>query len=303
MQNILNLIRWKNLLMIAFVQLLVKYALFNSLAVDTYLSSINFTLLILSTLCIAAGGYIINDIYDVETDTINKPNLVIIGKHISESKANTLYMALTFIGVIIGFYLANGIGRPKFFGFFVIIAALLYVYSTSLKQIAVVGNIIVSFLVASSILIVGIFELLPAINEQNQNLQSTMFEVLADFGIFAFLLNFIREIVKDIQDVDGDYKSGMQTLPIILGKSRTAKIAFTLTLITIAIIIFYVTKYLFMHKEVVIYFLIMVVGPLIYTAIKLFTAEKNSEFKHISFILKLTMLTGMLVMVLYWLIF
>ncbi|WP_452603169.1 geranylgeranylglycerol-phosphate geranylgeranyltransferase [Pontimicrobium sp. MEBiC06410] len=303
MQNILNLIRWKNLLMIAFVQLLVKYALFNSLAVDTYLSPINFTLLILSTLCIAAGGYIINDIYDVETDTINKPNLVIIGKHISESKANTLYMALTFIGVIIGFYLANGIGRPKFFGFFVIIAALLYVYSTSLKQIAVVGNIIVSFLVASSILIVGIFELLPAINEQNQNLQSTMFEVLADFGIFAFLLNFIREIVKDIQDVDGDYKSGMQTLPIILGKSRTAKIAFTLTLITIAIIIFYVTKYLFMHKEVVIYFLIMVVGPLIYTAIKLFTAEKNSEFKHISFILKLTMLTGMLVMVLYWLIF
>lgn len=303
MQNILNLIRWKNLLMIAFIQLLVKYALFNSLAVDTYLSPINFTLLILSTLCIAAGGYIINDIYDVETDTINKPNLVIIGKHISESKANTLYMALTFIGVIIGFYLANGIGRPKFFGFFVIIAALLYVYSTSLKQIAVVGNIIVSFLVASSILIVGIFELLPAINEQNQNLQSTMFEVLADFGIFAFLLNFIREIVKDIQDVDGDYKSRMQTLPIILGKSRTAKIAFTLTLITIAIIIFYVTKYLFMHKEVVIYFLIMVVGPLIYTAIKLFTAEKNSEFKHISFILKLTMLTGMLVMVLYWLIF
>lgn len=303
MQNILNLIRWKNLLMIAFVQLLVKYALFNSLAVDTYLSPINFMLLILSTLCIAAGGYIINDIYDVETDTINKPNLVIIGKHISESKANTLYMALTFIGVIIGFYLANGIGRPKFFGFFVIIAALLYVYSTSLKQIAVVGNIIVSFLVASSILIVGIFELLPAINEQNQNLQSTMFEVLADFGIFAFLLNFIREIVKDIQDVDGDYKSGMQTLPIILGKSRTAKIAFTLTLITIAIIIFYVTKYLFMHKEVVIYFLIMVVGPLIYTALKLFTAEKNSEFKHISFILKLTMLTGMLVMVLYWLIF
>jgi len=303
MQNILNLIRWKNLLMIAFVQLLIKYALFNSLAVDTYLSPINFTLLILSTLCIAAGGYIINDIYDVETDTINKPNLVFIGKHISESKANTLYIVLTFIGVIIGFYLANGIGKPKFFGFFVIIAALLYVYSTSLKQIAVVGNIIVSFLVASSILIVGVFELLPAINEQNKNLQSTMFEVLADFGIFAFLLNFIREIVKDIQDVDGDHKSGMQTLPIILGKSRTAKIAFTLTLTTIAIIVFYVTKYLFMHKEVVIYFLALVVGPLIYTAIKLFTAEKNSHFKHISLILKITMLTGMLVMVLYWFIF
>ena len=303
MIHFLNLIRWKNLLMIALVQLLVKYALFNAVAVDTTLDTFHFILLILATLLIAAGGYIINDIYDVETDSVNKPELVVIDKYISEKTANTLYIALTFIGALIGFYIANSIGRPQFFGFFVIIAALLYVYSTSLKRIAVVGNIVVSALVSSSLLIVGIFDLLPAITEQNQNVQATLFEVLADFGIFAFLINFIREIVKDIQDVDGDYNSEMRTLPIILGKNRTAKIAFVLTIVSILLIVYYVNAYISMHPEVVIYFLVAVVGPLIYVAIKLFTAEKKSHFKHISLLLKIIMLMGMLVMILYWLIF
>ena len=301
--HILNLIRWKNLLMIALVQFLVRYALFNAIAVDTTLDTLHFVLIVLATLCIAAGGYIINDIYDVETDTVNKPEKVVIDKHISEKTANTLYIVLTFIGVLIGFYIANSIGRPQFFGFFVIIAALLYVYSTSLKRMAVVGNIVVSALVSSSLLIIGVFELIPAITEQNQNVQATLFEILADFGIFAFLINFIREIVKDIQDVDGDYNSNMQTLPILIGKERTAKIAFVLTIVSIFLIVYYVNAYVFMHTEVVIYFLLAVVGPLIYVAIKLFTAEKKSHFKHISLILKIIMLMGMLVMILYWLIF
>ena len=297
--NLLNLIRWKNLLMIAVVQLLIKYALFPAFAMDTTLSTFSFVILIISTLCIAAGGYIINDIYDIETDAINKPNKVVIGKSITESTANKLYIAFTFIGVCLGFYLSNKVGKPPFFGLFVIIAASLYVYASYLKQIAVVGNIIVSVLVALSLLIVGIFELIPAITIENKTAQSTMLEVLTDFAVFAFLINFIREIVKDIQDVDGDHKAGMQTLPILFGKMRTSKIAMVLTLITIAIIVYYLVSFLFMHVTVILYFLIAVVGPLIYIAIKMFTAENKIHFKHISFMLKLVMITGMLAMVIY----
>lgn len=303
MLNILNLIRWKNLLMIALVQVLIKYALFPAFGIDITLNGLGFSLLVLATICIAAGGYVINDIYDVDTDAINKPDKIIIGKAISEKNANILYMVFTCIGVFLGFYLSNSIGRPPFFILFIIISALLYVYASYLKQIAVVGNIVVSILVALSLLIVGIFELIPAITEQNQNVQSTMFEVLADFAIFAFLINFIREIVKDIQDVDGDYKAEMQTLPILFGKERTAKIAFGLTITTVLILTYYITTFLFMHMEVVIYFLIAVIGPLIYIAIKLFTAEKNHHFKHISLILKITMVMGMLSMILYRYIF
>ena len=301
--QLLNLVRWKNLLLIAFVQILVKYALFPAFDVDISLNSLGFSILLLSTLCIAAGGYIINDIYDIETDAINKPNKVIVGKSISEKMANNLYLGFTFVGVILGFYLSHSVGKSTFFAIFVIIAALLYVYASYLKQIAVVGNIVVSILVSLSIIIVGIFELLPAITKHNQSVQSTMFEVLTDFAIFAFLLNFIREIVKDIQDVDGDHKAEMQTLPIMLGKERTAKIAFGLTIVTILIIIYYLATYLFMQKVAVIYFLIAVVGPLVYIAIKLFNAEHNNHFKHISKMLKLVMLTGMLSMLLYRFIF
>ena len=301
--NVLNLIRWKNLLMIAVVQVLVKYALFPPFTIDTTLSPFNFFLLIISTLCIAAGGYIINDIYDLETDAVNKPKKVIVGKKITESTANKLYIIFTFIGVCSGFYLSHKVGRPPFFGLFVIIAASLYVYASYLKQIAIAGNIIVSILVALSLLIVGIFELIPAMTIQNESVQSTMLEVLTDFGIFAFLINFIREIIKDIQDVDGDHKAGMQTLPILFGKTRTSKVAMVLTLITIVIIVYYVSSFLYMHVEVIAYFLIAVVGPLIYIAIKMFSAEKNVHFKHISLMLKIVMITGMLAMLLYRLIF
>lgn len=288
--------------MIAVVQILVKYALFPAMAVDTTLNALGFSLLIFTTLLIAAGGYVINDIYDMETDAVNKPNKVIVGKHIPEKIANYLYIAFTFTGVCLGFYISHSVGRPPFFIVFIAISALLYIYASYLKQIAIVGNIVVSAAVCLSILIVGVFELIPAITAQNQNIQSTMFEVLTDFGIFAFLINFIREIVKDIQDVDGDHKVGMQTLPIIFGKTRTAKVAFAITCITILVLIYYIGTFLYMHTEAIVYFLIAVVGPLIYIAIKLFTAEKNHQFKRISLLLKIVMITGMLSMILYRLI-
>ncbi|MDG1715378.1 geranylgeranylglycerol-phosphate geranylgeranyltransferase [Lacinutrix sp.] len=297
--NLLNIIRWKNLLMIAIVQLLIKYALFPAFAMETTLNTIDFFVLILATVFIAAGGYVINDIYDIETDAINKPSKVIIGKSITENKANKLYFLFTITGVCLGFYLSHAVGRPPFFGLFVIISALLYVYASYLKQIAVAGNIVVSILVALSLLIVGIFELIPVITIENENVQTTMLEILTDFGIFAFLINFIREIVKDIQDVDGDHKAGMQTLPILFGKTRTSKITMVLTIITILIILYYITTFLYMHEVAVAYYLIAVVGPLIYITIKLYSAENNAHFKHISLMLKLVMVSGMLSMVLY----
>jgi len=301
--SFLKLIRYKNLLMVAVVQLLIKYALFPAFAIDMTLSPLGFTLLILSTVFIAAGGYIINDIYDVETDTINKPNKVIIGKKISENTAYNFYFAFTITGVLLGFYLSQTVGKPAFFGVFVIIAALLYMYAIYLKKIAVAGNIIVSILVGFSLIIVGFFELVPAITPSNQSIQSTMFEVLTDYAVFAFLINFIREIVKDIIDVDGDHTQGMQTLPILLGKARTGKITFGLTILTSIIITYYVSAYLFMHTEAIIYFLIAVIGPLLYTSIKLFTAQSNAQFKHVSGMLKIIMITGMFSMLLYRFIF
>lgn len=303
MINFFNLIRWKNLIMIALVQYLIKYALllpfYESYGVTTTLNAYGFALLVLATICIAAGGYIINDIYDVETDKVNKPNKVIITKSITEKKGLILFISFNVIGVGLGFYLSHVVDKSVFFMLFFIASALLYIYSSYLKQMLLIGNIVVSLVVTLSILLVGIFELLPVINDTNRPVQIFFFRIILDYAIFAFMINLIREMIKDIEDIDGDYKAGMQTLPIVLGRDRANKIVFFLSLIPLFSVIYYVITNFFKQQLLVGYFLVFVIAPLIYITIKLFSAELKSDYKHISLMLKLVMLTGMLSLLLY----
>jgi 4-hydroxybenzoate polyprenyltransferase len=299
MFSILNLIRWKNLLIIVVVQLLIKYALLESFGIKTSLDTLGITLLILATICIAAAGNIINDIYDIETDFINKPDKLVVGKTISEKTAYNLFIAFNIVGVGIGFYVSNLVGKSAFFSLFVIISALLYVYASYLKQILLIGNIMISILVGLSVLIVGIFELLPGITPQNQQFQLTFFKIIFAYSVFAFSINLLREIAKDIEDINGDYKAGMYTLPIAIGRTRARNILFVLTLILILVLVFYVINSLYKNQIATGYFLVFIIGPLIYTSIKSFNASKKQDYNHISGMLKLIMLFGMLSLLLY----
>ncbi len=285
--------------MIAFVQLLLKYALFEPFNVDITLNWFGFTLLILATISIAAAGNIINDIYDIDADTINKPNNVIVGKSISEKAAFNWFVAFNIIGVAIGFYLSNLVGRSGFSIVFVGISILLYLYASSLKQMLIIKNLIVSVLVAMSLVIVALFDLLPAVTPQNQQTQLTIFRIVLDYALFAFGINLVREIVKDLQDIDGDHKAGLNTLPIAIGKERATKLAFTLLVFFTFGVVYYVITYLYKQQIAVGYFLVLVIAPLIYTCIKLFTAETKAQYNHVSIILKITMLLGMLSLLIY----
>lgn len=299
MQNILKLIRWKNLIMIALVQLLIKYALFEPFGVTITLNGVGILVLILATLCLAAAGNIINDIYDVETDLVNKPDRVIVGKSISEKTAYNLFFGLNIIGVGLGFYLSHVVGKSPFFTLFVIISALLYMYASYLKQLPFIGNLVISILVALSLIIVSIFDILPAITAANKEAQLTFFKIVLDYALFAFIINLIREMVKDIEDIDGDYKAQMNTLPIAIGRDRANKILFILSLTPIVAVIFYITNFLYKQEIAVAYFLVLIVAPLIYISIKIFSAKTKKDYTHISVILKLVMLFGMLSMLLY----
>ncbi len=285
--------------MIAIVQLLIKYALFEPFGVAITLNGFGFSLLVIATLCLAAGGNIINDIYDKETDAINKPDKVIVGKTVSEKTAYNLFIAFNVIGVGVGFYLSHLVGRSGFFVLFVGISGLLYLYASYFKQLILVGNLLVSILVALSIIIVGLFELLPAITPENQATQVTFFKILWDYALFAFIINLLREMVKDIEDIDGDHKAGMNTLPITLGRERAKKIVFALSFVPIAATVYYVVTYLFKQQLVVAYFLLFIIAPLIYVSIKIFTAETKKDYHAISNILKLVMFFGMLSLLLY----
>lgn len=299
MQSILNLIRYKNLFLIILTQVLIKYALFASFGVSITLSLFEFILLVLATLCIAAAGNVINDVYDVETDLVNKPHKVIVGKSISEKTALNLFIILNVIGVGIGFYLSNRIGRSGFAALFIIISVLLYIYATYLKQTVLIGNIIVSVLVAMSIIIVGLFDLLPAITPQNQQTQLAIFKIVFNYAIFAFMVNLLREIIKDIEDIDGDSKTEIKTLPVVIGKKRATILVFILSLIPLFAVTYYVVTYLYKQQIAVVYFLVFIIAPLLYFTIKSISAKSNRELHQLSNIIKGVMLFGVLSLLLY----
>ena len=260
-----------------------------------------FILLVLSTVLIAAAGYVINNIFDQETDNYNKPKDVIVGKNISEKNAYYSYVALNVTGVAIGFYLSNVIGKPGFASLFILIAATLYFYATSLKQMLLIGNIIVALLLSFSVLIIGVFNLYPIVNIENQSILANLFSILIDYSVFAFMINFIREIVKDIEDISGDYNQGMNTLPIFIGKQKTAKIVFVLSFIPLFSILYYIKTYLFPLVYVCIYMLVFVVAPLLFFMVKIWTAESQKQFHNLSTLLKWILFFGILsILIISW---
>ena len=295
----LSLFRYKNLIIVALTQVLLRYFLFEPYGIDITLSDFGYALLILATVCLTAGGNVINDIYDIETDTVNKPTKVLIGKHISEKTAYTLFVVLNVSAVSIGFYLSNIIGKPGFSALFIIISALLYIYASYLKRTILIGNIVISLLVAFVIIVVAIFDLMPVIDYSNAGLQQFIFSIMLDYAIFAFFINLIREMVKDQQDVKGDYNAGIQSLPIALGQSRTNKVIAVIISIVIAGLILYIYTYLFKNAFAMLYVLFLIVGPLLYTLIRVLSASTAKDYKHISTILKGVLFTGLLSIGLY----
>ena len=295
----IRLIRYQNLMLLALAQVLLRYGLFQPLGADMILSTTQFILLVLATLCIAAGGNIINDLYDLEIDRVNKPDKVLIGKSINERTANNLFFILNIIGVGIGFYLSNAIGRPGFSALFIAISALLYLYAANLKSILLVGNILVSILVAMSFIIVAIYDLLPAITPENKATQSLVFSYVLKYAFFAFFVNFIREIVKDLLDVDGDKKGGISTLPIVLGRKRAVRITFILAGILIFTVLSYMYNALYTQKAATLYFLFGIVGPLLFFCIKSWDADTKKEYRLLSAILKWVMFIGICSLLLF----
>ena len=280
--------------MLAFMQLVFRYLFLEQSYVDLALSDFNYILLVIATVCVAAGGYVINNIMDQETDEIAKPQNRVVGVSISETVAYNWYIGLTIVGVGIGFYLSNVIYKPTFASMFILVATLLYMYATSFKQIPVLGNVVVALLLSTSIIIIGLFDILPAIDVDNRFRMKEAFSILMDYAIFAFIINLIREIVKDLEDMDGDYQSGINTLPITIGIPKTKIIVGILTVISIGMLAYYINSNLFELDYVIYYTMVFIIGPLIYFGVKLMNAETKKQLHHLSLVLKVILFFGIL---------
>ena len=289
-----KLIRWKNLIMICLIQILFKYVYFSIFSVDTTLDTFHFILLMLSTVLIAAGGNILNDVYDLEADKINKPSKVLASKEVSVSLATNLYYITTFAGILIGFYIAYHIHQLGYISIFIITALLLKVYNSGLKRLPIIGNVIVSLLVSLSILIVGIFDIIPKVTEENAVDQYYAFKVLTDYAIFAFIFMLLREMVKDIEDVNGDLKLNMKTLPILVGRKRSNYIVFIVSFVPLILVTHYSFANFMEVPVILAYMLIVVLLPFLHFMTKILYAKSKKDYTYTSKLLKIIMLLGIL---------
>ncbi len=282
-KHFLQLIRFENLLMLAFVQT-IFWLRFND-----DLEILSFVLLLQSTLFLAAAGNIINDFFDVEVDRINKPDKVLVGNVISGKSILSIYYVLNFFGIISGIALAYFHGKIIYGLLFLLISMILFYYSKSLKRIALLGNFIVSFLIAISIVFIYIFK---SVHLDFPEKDTSFKNLILGYSLFALVLNFIREIVKDIEDIDGDYIQNMKTLPIVIGRKRTQNIVFYLTFIPFISIILLVSK---MNRiPLMIYSLVFIIIPLGYFMYQIKEAKSKRQFHKLSTLLKIIMLFGML---------
>ena len=304
----LRIIRPLNLLIIILTQILLRYFVLSPLLGFSMsrlqISTFLFIVLVLSTVLIAAAGYVINDILDTGMDAINKPGRKIIGSLISEKKARTYYNALNIAGVAAGFYVSYMIGKPSLTIIHVIAATMLFYYSYKYKYLPGWGNLAVSFLAALVLIMVWLFEYFAFRNESIEFVNAfpsfraiTIFTL--GYAFFAFLISFIREIIKDMQDVKGDQQNGCRTWPVIYGIPVARKITSALILFTIITLAFFqVILYNNNYLTLSLYLMIMVQLPLIVLLTGILKVKQPQQTGRYSSLVKLIMLTGILSMVL-----
>jgi len=298
MISFFQLIRYKNLLMVLLTMILTKYALINSFISNPSLTSIDFIILSLSILFITAGGYIINDLYDIEADTINKPLKVYISKSISKKNAWVIYILSSTLGVILGIYLSV-IKNSDFLSFYFIgTTLLLFLYSVLLKKQVFIGNLCISLLVALPIYLLYKFD---SNSKTISNILQYFFLSIAVFHymFFAFLTTMIREIIKDIEDINGDYTVKLKTLPILIGKTRARNISIFLSVVLL-LFLFLVSSNYFISKK---YFLgtimLMISIIVVHFIFKSWNASTKKQFHYLSNLMKLIMFIGILSMILF----
>jgi 4-hydroxybenzoate polyprenyltransferase len=301
-----KLIRWPNLVFIVLTQVLFYYCI---LLPDLTGANINynnalrpawFYLLSLSSILIAAAGYIINDYFDLNIDRVNKPEKLVVDKIIKRRWTILWHWILSGLGVIIGAYVSLKVRNPFValgnFGCVV----LLWFYSTTFKRKLLIGNVLISLMTAWVILVLYVTEFRLAVfrDPVYHQMLSRLFKFASLYGGFAFIISLIREVVKDIEDMDGDARYGCRTMPIVWGVNAAKVFAATWLVVLIGSLVV-IQFYVLQNGWWIIppYCAILIIAPLIWILRKLYKATTVAEYHLLSNYIKGVMLAGILSMV------
>ncbi|MBC7693998.1 MAG: geranylgeranylglycerol-phosphate geranylgeranyltransferase [Burkholderiales bacterium] len=295
----LKLIRIENLLIIAITQWCIKYLVFAPINEFSKLTPALFIISLISTLLIAAAGYIINDYFDVKTDRINRPETVVIDIVIKRRVAMILHIIFNAIGLILGLYLSLKCHSLALLLFQITSILLLWFYSTHFKKQLLVGNIVVSLLTAAIPLMPMVYDyylmggLDPFITLMIGDFFKTLVIIVLGYSAFAFLTSFTREVIKDMEDYKGDIQTGCKTMPIVWGMITSKVVTFFLIIITIGLLLLACLKFYREQQYIAVYYISgLIIVQLILLIILIIRSKTSKDFKMASLLLKFTMLFG-----------
>ena len=217
LNNIFKIIRWKNLVIISLSQIFIKFFFIDFFIQKDQLLNENFVILLIVTILIAASGYIVNDIYDYNLDQINKPEKVVLGKFLKSRDAIIIYMMFNCLAIVLSIFLCMKIEQEIYILVFLLIIYCLWLYSKKLKKYKTIGNILIAFFISLSILNVPLFSYKNILSDD----RFFVFLIISIFSVLAFLINVKREIIKDIEDIEGDKIHKVKSLPIIFGTKKS----------------------------------------------------------------------------------
>ncbi|MEN9952749.1 MAG: hypothetical protein RLZZ520_1017 [Bacteroidota bacterium] len=304
-----RLVRYPNLIFIALTQSLfyfiIEHRIFSEIeyAKGPLLGTNDFILLLLSSVAIAAGGYIINDYFDMDIDNVNKPHKMVIGKFMSRRWAMLLHMLLSLIGLFLTAVVALHLNNIMLLVFNFVSVVLLLFYSTTFKKRLLVGNVIISLLTAWVVGVLFIAEIkFSDVGYMLKNIAviERLYKFTLIYAGFAFIVSLVREVVKDLEDIIGDKKYGCTTMPIVWGVNASKIYAATWVVVLIGALgaIFFYTI-INTWNGLIPVLVIVLLSFLIFILFQIKKASTSKDFGKISSHVKVLMLIGILSMLLF----
>ncbi|NOT37908.1 MAG: UbiA family prenyltransferase [Saprospiraceae bacterium] len=287
----LQLIRWKNLLIIGITQTLIYFFLFKINSIGGDIAGYDVALFIICTLIIAAGGNVINDLVDIKADFVNRPfEKCYILNYIGLSPAIKFYYILICSGGIIALYLSIKYEFYYSFLIYPLCVYLFWIYSQYLQCKGYWGNVLVSLFISLVVMIMPYFF--------SYNLDGTFFSAeyekvwdrICLLAGFAFVVNLMREIIKDIEDVRGDELIGCQTGCVKYGTRVSLVIVKSIVVLTLLGSVYLLFN--IFGNWVQSLFIICIIIPLLVFLYLLFSKEIN--FAKMSMLCKVYMLIGLI---------
>ena len=276
---LLSLVRWYNIFFLALSQYLAVIFILNDpqdwMAI---VQNPDLHLIVFASLFCVAGGYIINNFYDLEKDLINRPNKTIYEKIVRQSTTLRLYFLFNFIGALLAFSVSFNV--LLFFSAFIFA---LWFYSHKLKKITFIGNMTASLLAITPFFATFLYYKLEDL-------------LIITYISFILLIIFIREIIKDLKSLKGDLITGYPTLPVTIGVQKTKGLIsfFALLGIVPSVLIFIKTDF-----SGVSYYLFVGLSLVLLSLIFLIRAHKAEHYARLNNLYRFLIIGGILSLILF----